>query len=398
MVGPWYFRFFLIFLFLVVARSLPSLGWIMIAIAVLIIVIKLLYEAKRFPEGLMDILDRLTNKSELDRRYKNQKEETVMIDAGELAQFMKTKIIGQDSVIDSVAQQLRYRFAARRPDKPVAVFCFAGPPGVGKTYFAKVLAEKLYGDQKYLLFYDMSLYSQPHAAASMFGQAKGYVGSNTYGSLTAGLRDFPRSVVLLDEFEKAHPEVHKRFLTAWNDGFVTEVSDGAKISTSETVFIITTNAASKKIRELTERYSADPRAFSEAVYKVLEEATFAPEVLSRIDNFFAFSSLKGLDVARVVALEIERTVHQYQLELADGGIDPEILLQALEQDGKFLGGVREMARMIEHRMADAIIQAKTAGAKKISLQYDKDKGITAKIITYRDSAGSGKESALQAGS
>lgn len=230
----------------------------------------------------------------------------------------------------------------------------------------------------------------------MFGQAKGYVGSNTYGSLTAGLRDFPRSVVLLDEFEKAHPEVHKRFLTAWNDGFVTEVSDGAKVSTSDAIFIITTNAASKKIRELTERYKGDPHSFADAVYKVLEEATFAPEVLSRIDDFFAFNALQGLDVARVIALEIEKVVHQYQLELVNGGIDPAILLQALEQDGKFLGGVREMARMIEHRIADSLIEAKSKGATKISLQY-KDNAITAKIESYRDPAGQ-EAAALNAGS
>lgn len=378
MVGPWYFRFFLVFMFLMVAKGLPALGWIMIGIALLIVVVKLLYEIECLPGKIMDILDRLTNKPELERKFSEQQQRTLVIDAGELAAYMKSRLVGQDKVIDSVAQQLRRRIAARRKNKPLAVFCFAGPPSVGKTYFAKVLAEKLYGDQKNLLFFDMAMYSQPHAVSSMFGQAKGYVGSNTYGSLTAALRDFPSSVVLLDEFEKANPEVHKRFLTAWNDGFVTEVSDGARVSTSDAIFILTTNAASKKLADLTGRYGDNHSEFSEAIKKVLEESAFAPEVLSRIDDFFAFEQLKGLDIARVVALEIEKIVQQYQLELSSGGIDAKILMQAVEQGEKLHSDVRELVRSVERKIADTIIEAKTAGAAKISLVME-DGVVRAKI-------------------
>ena len=331
----------------------------------------------------MDVLDRLTNKPELERKYNRLKHQSILINAEELSSYIKSKLVGQDHVIDSVVQQLRRRIAAKRKNKPVAVFCFAGPPGVGKTYFAQILAEKLYGDQKHLLFFDMSLYAQPHAVSSLFGQAKGYVGSNTYGSLTAGLRDFPNSIVLLDEFEKAHPEAHKRFLTAWNDGFVTEVSDGAKISTSEAIFVLTTNAASKKLGELNSRYEGEHREFSEAIKNVLQEAAFAPEVLSRIDDFFAFKPIKGLDVARVVALEIEKVVKQYQLELVDGGIDTAILVEILEKEDKFSGGAREISRVIENKIADSIIDAKSARAKEISLVMENDK-IAAKIESYRE--------------
>ena len=332
----------------------------------------------------MDILNRLTNKNELEQKYQQKERETVLIDAEELAAYLKSKIIGQDAVVDAVAIQLRRRFAARRKDKPIGVFCFAGPPGVGKSYFAKALCEKLYGDQKFLQFFDMSQYSQPHAASSMFGQAKGYVGSNTYGSLTASLRDYPKSIILLDEFEKAHPEVHKRFLTAWNDGFVTETSDGSKIPTDGAIFILTTNAASRKLADLHSRYGEDQHELSEAIKRVLEEAHFAPEVLSRIDNFFAFRNLQGLDVARVVALEIEKVVHNFQLELADGGIDAEILLGAIEKHQKVVGsGVRELARAIESQVTDAIIDAKSANAKSISLRGSHD-SVSVTIHSYHD--------------
>lgn len=250
MVGPWYFRFFLIFLFLIVAKSMPALGWIMLTVAAVIVIAKLLHETKLLPRFVMDILDRLSNKDEIERKVAEKEQEAALIHAEALSSYLRTKIVGQDPVCESVSRQLRRRIAAQRTDRPVAVLCFAGPPGVGKSYFARVLAERLYGDPRCLLFYDMSQFSQPHAAASLFGQAKGYVGANTYGSLTGGLRDYPSSVILLDEFEKAHGEVHKRFLTAWNDGFVTEVSDGTRVSTSGAIFILTTNAAAKKLGDL----------------------------------------------------------------------------------------------------------------------------------------------------
>jgi ATP-dependent Clp protease ATP-binding subunit ClpA len=152
----------------------------------------------------------------------------------------------------------------------------------------------------------MSQFGQPHAAASLFGQARGYVGSTSYGALTAALRDQPESIVLLDEFEKAHPEVHKRFLTAWNDGFVTEVSDGARVPTTDAIFILTTNAASRRVGEMAQRHEGPLEDLSMMIKSALGDAQFAPEVLSRIDEVFAFKPLHGLDVARVVALEIEK--------------------------------------------------------------------------------------------
>src|ERR1700687_4907788 len=205
----------------------------------------------------MDVLDRLTNKAPLEEAYERRSRDLVTIDAEQLAGRICSKVIGQDEAVRSIASQLRRRIAARRKDKPVAVFCLAGAPGVGKTHFAKVLAEELYGGKNHLHFFDMSQFGQPHAAASLFGQARGYVGSQSYRALSAGVRDVPGAVVLLDEFEKAHSEVHKRSLTAWNDGFITEVSDGARVATNEAIFVLTTNAASRRIGEIAETAGTD---------------------------------------------------------------------------------------------------------------------------------------------
>jgi ATP-dependent Clp protease ATP-binding subunit ClpA len=239
---------------------------------------------------------------------------------------------------------------------------------VGKTYFAKVLSEELFGDKQRLKFFDMSQFGEPHAAASLFGQARGYVGSTSYGSLTATLRDEPQSLILLDEFEKAHPEVHRRFLTAWNDGFITEVSDGAKVSTSDAIFILTTNAATRRIGEIARDTSLEQDDQDRLVKQALLDAAFAPELLSRIDTVFAFSPIEGLDIARVVALEIEKLTKQFGLGVADKGIEPAILLDAIKYlQGRTNGGVRDIVRAIEQEITDGLIDARAKGARSIRL-------------------------------
>jgi ATP-dependent Clp protease ATP-binding subunit ClpA len=175
-------------------------------------------------------------------------------------------------------------------------------------------------------------------------------------------------VVLLDEFEKAHPEVHKRFLTAWNDGFITEVSDGARVSTNEAIFILTTNAASRRIAEIAEQAGVSAEEQGRLAKAALSDAQFGREVLSRVDEVFAFRPLKGLDIARVVALEIEVLTTQFGLKIAGGGIDPAILMDAIETlSGKMQGGVRDMTRAIERQVTDGLIDARQSGASEVRL-------------------------------
>ncbi|MCB1520794.1 MAG: ATP-dependent Clp protease ATP-binding subunit [Hyphomicrobiaceae bacterium] len=324
------------------------------------------------PSASSEPLESLTDFGALTSGYEDMIGKLRIIDAGELAAYLKSRVIGQNTVIDSICTRLHRRMAIDRAQttKPIAVFCFAGAPGVGKSYLSKILAEKLFGSGKHLHFFEMGQLRDAHAASTLFGQPPEYRGGR--GALSKALRDVPDSIILLDEFEKAHRDIHLRFLSAWNDGFITDLHDGLKYSTKDAIFVLTVNAGSRQIAEKARDKSVSQDDLNKFARNALQDAQFAPEILSRIDDVFAFRELEGLDIARVVALEIQKKAREYGLEIAGKGIDPKILLGAIEEftKNKPDGGVREIARHLEEKIADGLINAKSSGARKVLFEAD----------------------------
>jgi ATP-dependent Clp protease ATP-binding subunit ClpC len=293
------------------------------------------------------------------------------LDDVQLATNIKARVIGQDKVADQIANQLKRRSAQLKPERPLGVFCFAGPPGVGKTYFAKVLSKNLYEGKGRLHHVDMTQMAQAHAKSALIGSPPGYVGGS--GTLTSALLEDPKYVVLLDEFEKAHDEVHKIFLTAWNDGFITDAHTGKRVSTTQAVFILTTNAVQEKLVEIEHNYSNDPDTRDRSIHQALKQAGFAPEVLSRIDYIFVFEPLDQESLARVAALELDQLANSYGLTLTR--LDVQYLFNLVTKSSAFQGGgIRELSRVIDRQFGDQFIDAQQRGAKKVRISQVNGKG------------------------
>ncbi len=313
-------------------------------------------------------LDRLTGQPSSGGSHR------VDIDAAALATALRQRIAGQDQVCEDVALQIRIRAAMASTTRPVGIFLFTGPPGSGKTLLGKCLAEFCHRE---LLHFDMAAFGEPHAASQMFGVPPGYVGSHRLGRLTAGLRDHPDAVVLLDEIEKAHPDVLRKFLVAWNDGHVTEVSNGRLISCTRAIFILTSNAGTEALTRLAREHADHPAALRLAAIATLQQHRFAPEVLDRIDRIMVFAALDRAAIARLADLEARALVRSYQLELV-GEIDPalfETMLQGQYRSGA-IGSARDVIRLLEGLIGDQLVAARASGTRRIRLVAQPD-GIAA---------------------
>jgi ATP-dependent Clp protease ATP-binding subunit ClpC len=285
-----------------------------------------------------------------------------------LEERIHERLVGQEEAVKSVADAVRLARAGLREGKrPVATFMFLGPTGVGKTELAKALAEVVYGGEDAMIRIDMSEYMERHTVARLVGAPPGYVGYEEGGQLTERVRRRPYSVVLLDEIEKAHPDVHNLLLQIFDDGRLTD-GKGRVVDFTNAVLIATSNLGSEIIqRHLREKQGAgsasEQAGLKNEVMDVLRHH-FRPEFINRIDEIIIFHALDKAQIRDIVRLRLERvkrTAHGQgvTLELDDALVD-----HFAEAGYRPEFGARELRRLIRSEMETRLARAMLAGEVK----------------------------------
>lgn len=293
----------------------------------------------------------------------------------QMQQQLASRVVGQTDAIEKVVRSMmRQSVGLSDSSKPIGVFMFAGPSGVGKTLLAKEIARQLFDSEESLVRLDMSEYSERFNISRLIGSPPGYVGYNEGGKLTEAVRRRPYSVVLFDEIEKAHPDLFNLMLQIMDDGELTD-GLGRKVDFRNTVIIMTSNAGSRNRSVATKvGYTATDTSLhidSESSYRKALEKLFAPEFLNRIDDVALFNSLSDKDTERIVELEIEAL----NARAAKSGLTVSITEQAKRQLATSgyspMYGVRQLKRVlaeqVEWQMARLIVDEKITAGDRVDI-------------------------------
>lgn len=231
---------------------------------------------------------------------------------GNMQEHLSGLVVGQQKAVDKVTRSIRRsRVGLADPSKPIGVFMFVGPTGVGKTHLAQELSKWMFDDENSIIRIDMSEYSEKHSISRLIGSPPGYVGYNEGGQLTEAVRRQPYSVVLFDEIEKAHPDMFNLMLQVFDDGHLTD-GNGRKVDFRNTVIIMTSNVGTQEVLDKpnTIGYSSfatsnDQLESRDSEYRGALSKRFTPEFLNRIDDIVVFNTLSLDDIERIVGLELE---------------------------------------------------------------------------------------------
>lgn len=282
---------------------------------------------------------------------------------------MKKSVIGQDEAVSAIARAVRRsRAGIKNPRRPIGSFIFLGPTGVGKTLLARILSEFMFGDDKALIQIDMSEYMDKFNVSRLIGAPPGYVGYEEGGQLTEKVRRRPYSVVLLDEIEKAHPDVFNLLLQVFEDGQLTD-SLGRRVDFRNTIIIMTSNVGAETVRNagslgfVAQKEDNSYNAMRERLLMEIRKA-FKPEFLNRIDDIIVFRPLTREHLEKVVTLEVEHVTQR----LRDRGIEITITPQAMEflieKGYDPLYGARPLKRVIQRYIEDTLSEEIIAGRFK----------------------------------
>ena len=295
-----------------------------------------------------------------------------------LEERLHERVIGQDEAIAAVADAVRLaRAGLREGSGPTATFLFLGPTGVGKTELAKTLAEVIFGDEDALLRIDMSEYGERHAVARLVGAPPGYVGYDEGGQLTEKVRRRPYSVVLLDEIEKAHPDVYNILLQVFDDGRLTD-GKGRVVDFTNTIIIATSNLGSDIIQKnLTKRGTKE---FDEAKQKAdlmeVLRSHFRPEFINRIDEIIVFHSLNQSEIRQIVELQLNRVARTALGQGIELEYDESVLDHFAAVGFRPEFGARELRRLIrselETELAREMLSGRIEDGDKVRVAWSAD--------------------------
>lgn len=314
-----------------------------------------------------------------------------------MAENLKDAVIGQQEAIKKVVKAIqRNRAGLKDPNKPIGSFIFLGPTGVGKTQLCKELAKYMFDSEEALIRIDMSEYMEKFAVSRLIGAPPGYVGYEEGGQLTEKVRRRPYSIVLLDEIEKAHPDVFNLLLQALDDGQLTD-SLGRKIDFRNVIIIMTSNIGARQLQDFgtgvgfgTKAKENQKEEESKAVIHNALKKAFAPEFLNRIDDMILFNSLKREDIHKIIDIELSKLFGRvsdlgYKIELSEKAKD---YIAEKGFDAKF--GARPLKRAIqkylEDPLAEHIIQASLDEGDSLKVDLNKDSDIEVKIQKAKKSS------------
>jgi ATP-dependent Clp protease ATP-binding subunit ClpC len=305
---------------------------------------------------------------------------------------LEHSVIGQNEAIKKVVRSIRRnRAGLKDPNKPIGTFIFLGPTGVGKTHLAKVLAKYLFDSEDALVRIDMSEYMEKFAVSRLIGAPPGYVGYEEGGQLTEKIRRRPYSIVLLDEIEKAHPDVFHLLLQVLDDGVLTD-SFGRRVDFKNAIVIMTSNIGSRQLKDFgqgvgftTSSKQSQSSEFSRSVIENALKKAFAPEFLNRIDDVVIFDSLDREDIHKIIDIELSHLYDRVQAMGYKIVITPEAKDFIVEKGWDSQFGARPLKRAIqkyvEDLLAEEIIKTKITPEDQITIDFDKEKADMAITIT-----------------
>ena len=280
-----------------------------------------------------------------------------------LAKVINSKLIGQNEAVEKVVKAIqRNRAGLKAPDKPIGSFIFLGQTGVGKTQLAKILASEIFDSEENLIRIDMSEYMEKFAISRLIGAPPGYVGYEEGGQLTEKVRRRPYSVILLDEVEKAHPDIFNMMLQILDDGFLTD-SLGRKINFQNTIIIMTSNVGARQVKDFgrglgfeTASQKSQSKEIEKSVIEKELKKTFSPEFLNRIDDIVVFNNLDKKDIRKIVDIELDYLIKRinqlgYDIEISETAKD---FISEKGFDSKY--GARPLNRAIQKYLEDLLAE------------------------------------------